>query len=188
MIVDWAVSLFVVTFIVFGLVIVTEVEFATVEHTYASATETGSVARLVADKVDRMEGLSGASTENFTYSGNSNQNPGAVVLPLGLNSQTYYLDFTHDYVIAVLTSGSSVGTAVDFWQPVYLFNSTTVNYLSTTPVNGTALQQMSDTPSGICQALVSGDDFEVVHLLVLVDGQQEYITVISSENGVDCGS
>lgn len=186
MIVDWAVSLFVVTLIVFGLIVATEVEFAAVERTYGAQVETGSVSEIIADKVARLEALTGNTRENFTYGPNAVAD-GPVTLPSDLNGRPYSLVFTHDYVVVLTMGGTPVGTASDFWQPVYLFNLSTVQKLAVEPMNGTVLTAMSQTPAGMCMGLVSGANFTVTHENVRVDGHGEYLTIISSADGLDHG-
>lgn len=188
---DWVVSLFVVTFIVFGLIVVEEVEFATFEHAYSDRAQTASVASLIADKVARAEGIAANTTEVFVFGSNS---PGAITLPGNLNGHPYSVAFTHDYVI-VETNGSSgsgtpVGTAVNFWEPVYLFDKADLNQLMTNgslagqgSLNGSALQQWSDQPVGTCEAFPSGTNLLLTHVDLRVDGHPEYLTVVSSVNG-----
>lgn len=179
---DWAASLFVVTLIVFGLIVVEEAEIASFERSYASQTVTGSVAQLVADKVDRVEGIAANTTELFDY---NNSQVGAVQLPGDLNGKPFTVDFTHDYVIVLTATGTPVGTAVDFWEPVYLFNLSAAHALANSPQNGTDLAYNASTAAGTCESFAAGYDFWVIHESALVDGHPEYLTVISSANGVD---
>lgn len=175
---DWAVSLFVVTLIVFGLIVVEEVEFAGFERTYASQTVTGSVAQMITDQVDRLEGVAATTSALFEY---NQSHAGAVELPATLlNQPSYQVDFTHDYVIVLTSGGTPVGEAIDFWQPVYVFSLNTTQALLTTPINGTHLANWAASSSCDYLSLVSGTAFLVTHEPVLVDGHSEYLTIISS--------
>jgi hypothetical protein len=177
---DWAVSLFVVTLMVFGLIVVVEVEFSSTENTYVARAATSSIAQTITDQINRVEGLDANVTQNFTF-----QQSLGVVLPSNLEGHSYAVDFTRDYVIVITTNGVPVGTAMNFWQPIYLFNLSVVHTLANSPVNGTVLKQMASNST--CMSLISGTDFIVTHERSRVDGQIEYLTIVSSADMMNHG-
>jgi hypothetical protein len=170
---DWAVSLFVVSLMVFGLVVVVEIEFSATENTYVARADTSAIAETIGNQVNRVSGLDANVTENFTYG----QSQG-VILPSNLEGHPYSVEFTHDYVIVLTTSGGSVGYAMNLWQPVYLFNLSVVHTLANLPVNGTVLKSLNGNST--CMSLTSGTSFIVTHERSRVDGQIEYLTIVSS--------
>jgi hypothetical protein len=179
---DWVVSLFVVTLIVFGLIVVVEVEFSDTEGTYVARAATSSIAETISNQVNRVEALDANVTLNFTYTYDVNT---SVVLPANLNGHPYSVDFTHDFVIVLTTSSVPVGTAINFWQPVYLFNISVVHYLANSPVNGSALKSLG--ANSTCMSLTSGTNFFITRERALVDGQTQYLTIISSGDFLNHG-
>lgn len=191
MMLDWAVSILVVSLIVFGLVAVSVAFFQNVDHNYVLETALASSAHTVADQVDRVEGIAGDVNQAFYYNqtvtGSGSSNLG-VPMPVTLAGSQYTVDFTADFVISLSNnSGPTVGSFVDLTQPVVLVPENMSHVWMGQPANGYYLSSYhlhTEENQYNCQAFPSGTNFNATEALVLVDGAPIYLTFVYSMSGM----
>ncbi|MDE1820651.1 MAG: hypothetical protein KGJ23_01245 [Euryarchaeota archaeon] len=186
MMLDWAVSVLVVSLIVFGLVVISLAFFQNVDHNYVLRNALSSTAHTVADQVDRVEGIAASTNQPFLYNetvgGSGTTVENGVAMPTTLAGSRYTVDFTHDFVVTVSNgSGPLVGTYLDLTKPVHLFpeNMThTIERFGTTQYHLNAMDQVYK-----CTSFPSGVNFNATVALVFVDGFPTYLTFVYAFDG-----
>lgn len=186
MMLDWAVSILLVSLIVFGLTVVSLDFFQNVDHDYVLRDALSSSAHTVADQVDRVEALPATINQGFFYNESvttTGSTEYGVPMPGTLAGSRYTVDFTHDFVVTVSNgSGSVVGSYVDLTKPVHLFPENMTHDMERFGTSSYHLHvedQLHD-----CWAFPSGTNFNASVSLVYVDGYPTYLTFVYAMNGM----
>lgn len=173
MMLDWAVSLLVVSLIVFGLIVVSVDFFDNMDHDYVLRDGLSENTQTVSDQIDRLEGLPEDVSQHFWY----NSTTVGVQMPSTIAGNTYWVDFTHDYVVEIANgSGPSVGAYTGLTEPVHLFPENMTLSLPTTPISGWHLHAMDQLYA--CSAYPPGTNFAATVEQVTVDGAPTYLTFV----------
>jgi hypothetical protein len=177
MMLDWAVSLLVVSLIVFGLIAVSVDFFDNMDHDYVLRDGLQAASQTLADQIDRLEGIPAAFSQNFWY----NSSLEGVEMPSTIAGSQYTVDFTHDFVVLVSNnSGPPVGAYSTLSEPVYLFpQNMTLQLLGAYgpyPISGYHLHSEFDAYS--CSTLPQGYNFQATVGQVTVDGNPTYLTFL----------
>ncbi len=191
MMLDWAVSILLVSLIVFGLVVITLDFFQNVDHDYVLRNALSASAHTVADQVDRLEGISATSNQGFFYNTTvttTGSTEYGVPMPQLLAGTRYSVDFTHDFVVLVSNgSGPTVGTYVDLTEPVHLIPENMTHQWENQPYNGYFLSSyhlhVIDQAYN-CWSFPSGVNFNATVANVLVDGVPTYLAFVYAMNGM----
>jgi hypothetical protein len=191
MMLDWAVSILVVSLVVFGLVAVSVAFFQNVDHNYVLESALTSTSHTVADQVDRVEGIAADVNQAFYYNqtvtGSGSSYLG-VPMPGNLAGSKYTVDFTHDFVVTLSNgSGPSVGSFVDLTEPVVLVPENMTHQWEGQPFNGYYLSSYhlhTEDAQYNCWAFPSGVNFNATVAFVLVDGAPTYLTFVYAMDGM----
>lgn len=180
MMLDWAVSLLVVSLIVFGLVAVSLDFFQNVDHDYVLRDGLQSTSQTVAQEIDRLEGIPATESQPFWY----NSTTIGVIMPTDVAGSRYNMEFTPDFVVSVSNgSGPTVGAYAAVTEPVHLFpeNMTLQLGLPTTHISGYHLHAMDQLYP--CSNYPPGTNFNATVELVDVDGASTYLTFVYATLG-----
>lgn len=180
MMLDWAVSLLVVSLIVFGLIVVSVDFFDNMNHDYVLRDALQSTSQTVSDQVDRLEGIPAYLSQAFYY----NSSTTGVAMPGSVANSLYSVEFTHDFVVVVsVDSGPTVGAYTGITQPVLLFPQNMTNQLANGawPISGYHLHAMDQLYD--CAAYSPGTNFQATVESVTVDGAPTYLTFVYATTG-----
>lgn len=173
MMLDWAVSLLVVSLIVFGLVAVSVDFFDNMNHDYVLRDALQSTSQTVSDQIDRLEGIPADVSQNFWY----NSTISGVQMPSTLAGSLYSVEFTHDYVVLVsVNSGPVVGAYTGITEPVHLFPQNMTLQLLHLAISGYHLHSEDQTYD--CSQYPPGTNFQAGVEQVVVDGAPTYLTFV----------
>lgn len=191
MMLDWAVSILLVSLIVFGLVVISLDFFQNVDHDYVLRNALSNSAFTVSDEVDRTEAIPADINQGFFYNetvSTSGSSEYGVPMPSSLAGSTYSVDFTHDFVVLVSSSGGPVvGTYEDLTEPVVLIPENMTHQWENQPYNGyylTSYHLHVEDAMWNCWSFPSGVNFNVTVANVLVDGEPTYLAFIYAMNGM----
>jgi hypothetical protein len=178
MLLDWVMSIFVASIAAVAMVSTVTAVMDVDASSYSVSLAMQSVVDTITSHVNRVQGLSGNFTENFTFNGT-----GAVSLPSNAGATpfpyrtiAYTLAFTRDVVLAASNiSAGYVSSWAAFSNPVYLVTWANFLKISGSPyLTYSQLQNMDEA----CLYITAGIPFTLALKEVWVDGQGEYLPLI----------
>ncbi|MCL4324772.1 MAG: hypothetical protein M1144_04860 [Candidatus Thermoplasmatota archaeon] len=177
MIYDWAISLGIVSILVLGLVVTADVIFASAENNYALGIGLGNVASLVADHIDRIEGVGASVSQPFFY----NHSFVGVQLPAEISGHAYSIEVTSDFVVATanVSGGSPLSSYIELSEPVHLLNYSLARGLDGASVNSTWLTASEYD----CLSFGYGINFVAWQEGVILDGSSTFLTTAYAMDG-----
>ncbi|MDE1836900.1 MAG: hypothetical protein KGJ23_09820 [Euryarchaeota archaeon] len=178
MIFDWVVSLLVASMVALTLVIIGMSAVVAMDRNTGVGGALEAVVTSVVTHVDRDEGLSAATSEEFTFGAAPVPGGNGTQLPSSADGVLYQFLVTPDFLIASANlPGGSVSRSGSFDNPVHLYSPATLQALAAAGYQTTQAQLTSWDHATPCITFSAGVDMHVSVVLAWVDASPTYLTI-----------